>query len=71
MEARLAHRLILLSAAFVASPTGVQATSSVYTVTTTGSGGSCTAGATDDASSCASATRNQTRQAMVVSGGET
>jgi len=49
MEGRLARRLILLIAALAASATSVHATSSIYTVTTTGSGGTCIAGATDDA----------------------
>lgn len=49
MEARLASCLILLAAVLVAAPMGVRASSSIYTVTTTGSGGTCTAGATDDA----------------------
>ena len=49
MEVRVACRLILLSAALAAAATGAHATSSIYTVTATGSGGTCTAGATDDA----------------------
>ena len=49
MNTCLARRLILLTVAFASSPTGLHATSSIYTVTATGSGGTCTAGATDDA----------------------
>jgi predicted outer membrane repeat protein len=49
VETRLARRLILLAAALAASAAGAHATSSIYTVTATGSGGVCTGGATDDA----------------------
>ena len=49
MNTCLARRVMLLTTALAASPAGVHATSSIYTVTATGSGGTCTAGATDDA----------------------